>query len=65
MAEKKKLKVLKFEGKREIRKVNSLTPYEFNNKDHPERQIDLLANTIDSEGYIDEISVNEKGIIIA
>jgi len=60
-----KVKVLKFEGKREVRKVKNLIPYEFNNKDHPEKQIDLLANAISDEGYIDEISINEKGIIIA
>lgn len=45
--------------------VDELINYEFNNKKHPERQIDLLANSIKEFGWTAPICIDEQNVIIA
>lgn len=60
-----KKRVLKFWGDRVEMDINDLIPYELNNKDHPEKQVNLLSNMIDNYGYVDEILIDKNNIIIA
>lgn len=58
-------KTLKFKWQLITLDVDKLIPYEFNNKDHPERQVNILSNIIGSYGYTDEIIIDKNNIIIA
>lgn len=49
----------------EQRKVEELIEYGFNNKDHPEKQIDLLANSIKEFGFNSPIILDKDNFIIA
>ena len=51
--------------KLEFWKVGDLTPYELNNKDHPERQLEALVDIISRLGFKNPIQVDEAGVIIA
>lgn len=63
--EEKVAKIAQFEWERKIVPLEALIPYEFNNKEHPEEQINVLANMIDTAWYLDEIIINKNNIIIA
>lgn len=60
-----KKKVLRFEGERIEMDIDKLIPYELNNKDHPEKQVNVLSNIIDRVWYTDEILIDRNNIIIA
>ena len=45
--------------------INDVKPYPFNNKKHPEKQIDLLMRSIKAHGHLDPIVVDEDGVIIS
>ena len=46
-------------------KLSEIKYYKNNNKDHPEKQIELLAEIIKKYWYDDEIIVNNENVIIA
>ncbi len=46
------------------KKLKDLVPYQFNNKKHPEKQIDLLINSIKDFWFTQPIVVDENNIII-
>lgn len=58
-------KIAKMSAKKLVVDIDKLIPYEFNNKDHPEQQVNLLANSIAEFWYLDEIIVDSNNIIIA
>lgn len=45
--------------------VDLIEPYPFNNKKHPEKQIDLLSRSIKAQGLLDPIVVDSEGVIIS
>lgn len=45
--------------------IDKLIPYEFNNKIHNERQIDLLANSIKEFWFNQPIVIDKNNIIVA
>ena len=49
----------------EFWKVWDLTPYEFNNKDHPEKQLEALVDIISRLWFKNPIQIDEAGVIIA
>ena len=48
----------------EYLKIKSIKPYEGNAKEHPEEQIEKIANSIGSFGWQQPIVVDENGVII-
>lgn len=58
-------KVLKSSIETKVVSVDTLIEYDRNNKNHPEKQVNLLANIIDRFWYIDQIVVDKNNIIIA
>lgn len=45
-------------------KIDSLIPYEFNNRNHDEQQVDRIANSIQSFGFNQPIVVDENNVIL-
>ncbi|HMT01127.1 MAG TPA: ParB/Srx family N-terminal domain-containing protein, partial [Candidatus Absconditabacterales bacterium] len=45
--------------------VDQLIPYEFNNKIHPEDQINKIANSIQECGFRSPILIDENNVILA
>jgi len=45
--------------------TNDLIQYEFNNKVHDEKQIDMICNSISEMGFANPILVDKNNIIIA
>ena len=45
--------------------IDSIIPYEFNNKKHDEEQINLLVNSINEFGFKNPILIDESNIILA
>lgn len=45
--------------------VADVHPYPHNNKKHPPKQIEMLAKSIQSQGLLDPIAVDEHGVIIS
>lgn len=45
--------------------INKLLPYEFNNKNHPKKQIDTIKNSILECWYLADIIVDENNVILA
>lgn len=48
-----------------LKTPGELIPYEFNNKTHNEKQIDLIANSISELGFQNPILIDEQNVIIA
>lgn len=46
------------------KKLNEITPYEFNAKEHPREQIEQIKKSIEEFGNNDPIAVDENGVII-
>ena len=46
-------------------KLENLVPYEFNNKKHSKKQIDLIINSIKENEYINPIIIDENNIILS
>lgn len=42
-----------------------LIPYEFNNKKHDDKQVDMICNSILSFGFQNPILIDEKNVVIA
>lgn len=61
----KEKKILKFKWQIKEVDVKDLIPYEFNNKIHNEKKVNLLANIMDKFWYIDEIVIDKNNIVIA
>lgn len=49
----------------ELWDVTNIHPYPYNNKKHPEKQIETLAKLIKAHGLIDPIALDENGVIIS
>ena len=47
-----------------IRGVNTLTPYERNTKQHDQKQIDNVANSIKRFGWQQPIVIDENGVVV-
>lgn len=45
-------------------KVDALIPYEFNNRNHNEQQVDRIANSIKEFGFNQPIVIDESNIIL-
>ncbi|MEI7558530.1 MAG: ParB N-terminal domain-containing protein [bacterium] len=45
--------------------IDKIIPYEFNNKIHPEEQINKIANSIQECGFRAPILIDENNIILA
>jgi len=45
--------------------INDIKPYKNNAKEHPKKQIDLLAKVIKEIGWRQNVEVNQEGVIIA
>jgi ParB-like chromosome segregation protein Spo0J len=45
--------------------VADVHPYPHNNKKHPPKQIEMLAKSIQTQGLLDPIAVDEGGVIIS
>ena len=45
--------------------INSLIPYEFNNKIHSEEQINHIANSINEFGFLQPLVVDKNNVIVA
>lgn len=45
--------------------IGDITPYPFNNKKHPPKHIDILAKSIEAQGHLEPIAVDEEGVIIS
>ena len=48
----------------EQRAIDSLIPYEFNNRTHNEQQVDRIANSIQQFGFNQPIVVDEQNVIL-
>lgn len=47
-----------------MRKVGTLTPYERNTKQHDQKQIDNVANSIQRFGWQQPIVIDENGVVV-
>ena len=45
--------------------ISELIPYEFNSRNHPEEQIDRIANSIKEFGFNQPIVIDKANVIIA
>lgn len=45
--------------------IEKVVPYPFNNKKHPPKHIDMLAKSIEQQGHLEPIAVDEEGVIIS
>lgn len=45
--------------------LEDIKPYEFNNKKHPEKHIQMLMRSIKAQGHLDPIVVDKAGVIIS
>lgn len=45
--------------------IDDVKPYEFNNKKHPEKHIQMLMRSIKAQGHLDPIVVDKAGVIIS
>lgn len=44
--------------------INKLIPYEFNNRNHDQQQVDRIANSIKEFGFNQPIVIDESNIIL-
>lgn len=51
-------------GKEFMMDVNELIPYEFNNKEHDETQINRIANSIKEFGFTQRIVIDKDNVVI-
>jgi len=58
-------KIAKVELPRKTMWIDEVINYEFNNKEHGEKKVDLLANIIDRFWFTDEPIVDQNNILIA
>lgn len=49
----------------ELYEIENVHPYEFNNKKHPEKHIDLLMRSIKTHGHLDPLVLDRDGVIIS
>jgi hypothetical protein len=49
----------------ELWNIGDISPYEFNNKKHPEKHIEMLMRSIKAQGHLDPIVVDLDGVIIS
>lgn len=61
----KERKIAKMTLPKKILPIDSLIPYELNNKIHGDKKVNLLANIIDKFSYTDEVIVDKNNIVIA
>ena len=45
--------------------IENIKPYPYNNKKHPTKHIEMLAKSIESQGHLDPIAIDEDGVIIS
>jgi ParB-like chromosome segregation protein Spo0J len=45
--------------------IADVVPYPFNNKKHPPKHIDMLAKSIEAQGHLEAIAIDEDGVIIS
>lgn len=48
----------------QLKKISDLIPYEFNNRNHNEQQVDRIANSIKEFGFNQPIVIDESNIIL-
>jgi ParB-like chromosome segregation protein Spo0J len=51
-------------GKEFMMDINELIPYEFNNKEHDETQINRIANSIKEFGFTQRIVIDKDNVVI-
>jgi ParB-like chromosome segregation protein Spo0J len=49
----------------ELWSIEDIEPYPFNNKKHPEKHIELLARSIKTQGHLEPLVLDAKGVIIS
>lgn len=46
------------------KKVDELKPYEYNNKKHDEKQVNMIANSIREFGFTQPVVIDRNNVIV-